>query len=46
MKSKNKEDYQKILLNLERKIFEIKSHIHYGLSGEDKAFLELTEELL
>ena len=47
MKSKlKKEEYFQILEKIQKKILEINRTIGYGISNEDRAFLELVYELL
>ena len=46
MKSLKKEEYFQILEKIQKKIIEINRTIGYGISNEDRAFLELVNELL
>lgn len=45
-KIKTKEDYLEMFFKLQDKVLELRKTIGYGLSNEDKAFLELVSELI
>lgn len=46
MKEKEKEVYRNTLRKISQKLAEINVHLQYGLSNEEKSFLEIVNELV
>lgn len=46
MKEKEKEMCRNTLKKISHKLADINIHLHYGLSNEEKSFLEIVNELV